>query len=210
MEGSPIHLPAHLIHRLASHGQIEAYATGELLVTEGDLSNSLYVLLSGRLHVFTFGPKGRELVYNVLLPGEFFGEMSLDGEPRSASVRATERSECLVISAQAARATMHAVPEFAECLLVKLIALVRHSTKQVKTIAMDGVYERTVALLDEVAISDGTSLQIPGSITQTEIASRIGATREMVGHVLRDLVRGGYIFKASRKFTIIKPLPKRW
>lgn len=204
-------LPPHLIAMLKGKGNGKRYTAGDVLIEEGEISDTLFILLSGRLNVFTSGAKGRELVYNVLEPGEFFGEMFLDGEPRSASVKAVQASECLAIPGSGLRTLMRAHPELAEYLVVKVISRLRHATRTIKSIAMDGVYKRTVALLDEVAVLDGTLRRIPRSMTQGEIASRIGATREMVNHVMRDLARGGFIQKtATHHIIICKALPRRW
>lgn len=204
-------LPSELLASPALHGEIRHYAAGERVLNEGDLCDALYVLVSGQLTVFTQGPKQRELVYNVLDPGEFFGEMSLDGEARSASVRATIDSECLVIPSERVRALLREEPAFAETLVLKLIGRLRQATGSIRSLALEGVYERTIRLLEETAIADGDVLRIPPGLSQTEIASRIGATREMVNHVMRDLIRGGFIAKhGNKRMSIVKALPRRW
>lgn len=137
--------------------------------------------------------------------------MFLDGEPRSASVRAIIDSECLVIDGEDIRNLIRAHPDFAECVIVKLISRVRHATKTIRSLALHGVYERTVSMLDDVSVTDGGIRRIPSSITQADIAARIGATREMVNHVLRDLTRGGFIAREGRRqMVIVKTLPERW
>lgn len=204
-------LPSELIELLAKQGDLRRFAAEERLIAEGDVSDTLYILVSGQLKVFTHGPKDRELVYNVLEPGEVFGEMFLDGETRSASVKAVVESECLVIAGDRIRDLIRTHPDFAEHLMMKLISRVRQATKTIRSLAMEGVYERTVMLLEEMAVTVDGSRRIPAFITQVYIASRIGATREMVNHVLRDLTRGGFISKEGRRqIIIIKNLPKRW
>jgi CRP/FNR family transcriptional regulator, cyclic AMP receptor protein len=203
-------VPTDLIQLLSRTCGWRSLHAGGLLFEEGDVCNTLYILESGQLKVFTLGSKGRELVYNVLGPGALVGEMFLDGEPRSASVKATEACECLVVPGERMRELLRAHPDFAEFLVINLISRLRNATRKVRSLAMEGVYERTVTLLEEVAIGDGAKRRIPGALTQGEIASRIGATREMVNHVLRDLTRGGFIEKQGHQRLITKPLPKRW
>lgn len=204
-------LSSSLLASPAMRGELRQFASGQHVINEGDRCDALYVLVSGQLTVFTQGPKQRELVYNVLDPGEFFGEMSLDGEARSASVRATIDSECLVIPSERVRALLREEPAFAETLVLKLIGRLRQATGSIRSLALEGVYERTIRLLEETAIADGDVLRIPPGLTQTEIASRIGATREMVNHVMRDLVRGGFIAKhGNKRISIVKALPRRW
>ena len=210
--GSQNQLSQELLDRLSLRGDLRTFARGEVLIREGEVSDSLYILVAGELKVYTSGDKGRELVYNVLRPGEFFGEMFLDGGPRSASVRAVSTSLCVVVGSSAMREFMHAFPEFAECLVLKLIARVRHATQQVRNLAMKDVYERTSALLNELAIiEEGNVRAIGPAVTQQEIADRVGATREMVNHIIRELMRGGFLVRdGRRRMVLAKELPKHW
>lgn len=206
----PSRLPSELIELLAKQGDVRRFSADELLIAEGDVSDTLYLLVSGQLKVFTDGPKDRELVYNVLEPGEVFGEMFLDGETRSASVMSIVDSQCVLIEGDRIRDLIRAHPDFAEYLITKLISRIRQATKAVRSLALESVYERTAALLDDLAITAIGSRRLPAGITQAEIANRIGATREMVNHVLRDLTRGGFIAREGRQIVIVKKLPKRW
>lgn len=200
-----------LLSQLSLGGELRTLARGEVLIREGEVSDSLYVLVAGELKVYTRGDKGRELVYNVLRPGEFFGEMFLDGGPRSASVRAVCTSICVVIGPDKFRDFMRGYPEFAECLVLKLISRVRHATEQLRSLAMKDVYERTSALLNQLAVDEGSVRAIGPAVTQQEIADRIGATREMVNHIFRALVRGGFLVRdGKRRMLLAKELPKHW
>jgi len=204
-------LSEQLLTDLSTRGDIRTFARGQLLIEEGDLSDSLYILVSGELKVFTRDGRGRELIYNVLHPGEMFGELFLDGGPRSASVKAVCTSMCAVIAPDTFQEFMRSYPEFAEFLVLKLIERVRHATEQVKSLAMNGVYERAVALLNELAVDQGNVRAIDQVVTQQEIADRIGATREMVNHILRDLMRGGFVVRdGERRLVLAKALPKHW
>jgi CRP/FNR family cyclic AMP-dependent transcriptional regulator len=200
-----------LLSILSMRGDIRTFARGKLIIEEGEQSDSLYILVSGELKVFTRDRRGRELVYNVLRSGEIFGELFLDGGPRSASVKAVCTSMCAVIAPEKFREFMRSYPEFAEYLVLKLISRVRHATGQVKSLALNGVYERAVALLNELAVEEGSVRTIGHAVTQQEIADRIGATREMVNHILRDLIRGGFVLRdRERRLVLAKALPKRW
>lgn len=200
-----------LLKQLSLRGDLRTFSRGDVLIREGEASDSLYVLVAGELKVYTCGDRGRELVYNVLRPGEFFGEMFLDGGQRSASVRAVCTSLCVVVGPDAFREFMHGYPEFAECLVLKLISRVRHATGQLRSLAMKDVYERTSALLNELAVDDGNVRSIGPAVTQQEIADRIGATREMVNHVIRELLRGGFLVReGKRRIVLVRDLPKHW
>ena len=128
-----------LLAKLSDRGGQRSYARGELLIREGDASTDVYILLAGELRAFTSDEHGRELVYNVMTPGEFFGELSLDGGLRSASVQATHSAICVVVPQSEVRAFLGEYPEFAEALVRKLIARVRVATAQARSLGLDGV-----------------------------------------------------------------------
>lgn len=204
-------LSGNLLRELAASLPVQRFPVGTTLLTEGDSADFLYVLIEGQLKVYSCNSKGREVVYNILEPGEFFGEMMLDGEPRSASVKAVVDSECVLVPGSELSGMLLAHPEFAECLVLTLISRLRNATSKIRGLALDGVYERVAALLADAAVLDGEVLRVPRAFTQLEIATRVGASREMVNHVLRDLVRGGFILKDKQhRMTIVKKLPQRW
>jgi CRP/FNR family cyclic AMP-dependent transcriptional regulator len=200
-----------LLSELALRGELRNFSRNEMLIIEGAASDSLYILMVGQLKVFTRDDKGRELIYGILEPGEFFGEMFLDGGARSASVKANVESQCAVIHHSVVRSFMSSYPEFAECLMMKLTERLRHATQQIKSLGLNDVYQRTITLLNEVALYEEGVRVIPTTLTQQEIADRVGATREMVNHILGDLIRGGFLSKEkNRRMVIIKDLPKHW
>ena len=179
-----------------------------MLFQEGDPSDGLYVLLSGQLKVYAASTDGQEVVYNVLGPGELLGEVALFGGPRSASVRATTNAECLVMQNSVAHELLRTRPEFAAHVFAKLASRARRSTRMARSMALDGVPERVIALLETCAVREGTALRVPAELTQKEIASRIGASREMVHKVIGKLTRGGFLHRDARhRMTILKPLP---
>lgn len=208
--GEPL-LPPSLLAALSVEGRVRHLGAGDVLFHEGDPSDAMYLLLSGRLKVYACGDGGREVVYNELGPGELLGEMLLDGGQRSASVQAMEPSDCLMVDSNDVHGMLRAHPEFAEALVLGLIARLRHATRTIRSMALEGVYERVVGLLQAAAIGKEGHRVVPRSLTQIEIARRVGASREMVNLVLRDLVRGGYIHKdRAHRMTLLKPLPERW
>lgn len=200
-------LSEELLARLSERGDLIAYPRGSRVITEGEVSDALFILVSGRLKVFTQDGKGRELIYNDMGPGEFFGELFLDGGKRSASVAAMEDSRCIRLQNGEIRRFMKSYPEFAERLALTLIQRLRQATAQLKGLALSGVHERTVRLLSQVAVEEDGQRIIPRALTQQEIANRVGATREMVNHIIRTLVRKGFLAKGTdRRLTILKDL----
>lgn len=127
-----------LLAKLSDRGGQRTYARGELLIREGEPSTDVYILLAGELRAFTTDENGRELVFNVMTPGEFFGELSLDGGLRTASVQATHGSICVVVPQAEVRAFLGEYPEFAEALVMSLIARVRRATLQAKSLRLEG------------------------------------------------------------------------
>lgn len=170
----------------------------------------MFVLLSGNLSVFSKDERGREVTYNSLGPGEVFGEMTLDGGMRSASVKAVTQAHCLEVPREDVRDLMRRCPALSEVLLAKLMERLRTSTGQVRSLALDSVFVRTVASINDLAVIDGERRYLPTKVTQKQVATRIGATREMVNHVFRKLVRDGYLVRdASLGLVIARPLPSR-
>jgi len=121
-----------LLAKLSDRGGQRTFARGELLIREGEDSTDVYILLAGELKAFTTDASGNEVVFNVMTPGEFFGELSLDGDVRSASVQATSGAICVVVPQAEVQAFLGEYPEFALALVMKLIARVRKATLQVK------------------------------------------------------------------------------
>lgn len=207
----PKSLPPELLAQLAKCGELRVFARNEQLISEGEPSDALYVLVSGELKVFTQDGKGRELVYNVLQAGELFGELFLDGDVRSASIRAITEARCIIVDQALAHGLIRSYPAFAEFLLFQLIGRLRRATELCKHLGLSDVFARTVALLAQSAVMEDGVRFVPSSLTQQEIADRVGATREMINHVIGDLIRGGYLARDDkRRLLVVKPLPRRW
>lgn len=204
----PDQLPPDLLQLLAQRGDVKRVRRGASLVEEGDAAESLFILLSGRLNVFTRDDRGREVIYNELAPGEILGEMFLDGGARSASVRAVTDVECVEVRGSHLREFMRAYPEFSETLVVKLIERLRRATTQIRSLALDDVFDRTVHQINELAVQDHGVRYLPTEVTQQQIASRIGATREMVNRVFRKLIGRGHLVRHARGLAIPSEIPR--
>lgn len=205
------HLALLLLEHLSDTCARHFFEAGDVIFEEGDLSDSMYVLVLGRLKVYSTEASGREVVHNTLHSGSVFGETFLDFGPCSTSVKATEPSECLRIDRPQLNALMRTHPHISECLILHVIARLRHATGKVRALAFDGVYERVTTVLDEAAVEDEFGRHIPRHFTQAEIASHVGASREMVNHILRDLIQGGFILRdRQHQMTLVRPLPKHW
>ena len=139
LDGDGSKISPELLARLSDRGGQRTYARGELLIREGEASTEVYILLAGELKAYTCDENGRELVYNVMTPGEFFGELSLDGGLRSASVQATHSSICVVVAQAEVESFLGEYPEFAKALVMKLISRLRALTTRVRHLGLDGI-----------------------------------------------------------------------
>jgi len=187
------------------------YPAHAILINEGDATDSLYILLSGRVKVYSTNPEGKEVVIATHGAGEYIGELSLDGGVRSASVMTLEPTTCSVVSGSRLRDFIAAHPDFASHLIHKLIRSVRQATESVKSLALEDVYERVVRLLNDLSdpTSDGRR-QLRERLTQQAIADRVGASREMVSRIFKDLSTGGYIDLSGDRIVIAKKPPAAW
>jgi CRP/FNR family transcriptional regulator, cyclic AMP receptor protein len=204
-------LPAGLLERLAGHGNVRAFPAHAILINEGDRSDSLYIVLTGRVKLYSSADNGREIVLTMLTPGQYFGELSLDGAPRSLSAQTLEATRCCVIAGDELRAFLAAEPDFALHLTHKLMRMVRRLTEQVKSLALQGVYERIVRLLMELSDEAGNERVLRYKLTQQDIADRVGSSREMVNRIMKELAAGGYVATDdAHRLVIRRKLPAAW
>ena len=199
------------LHSLSAHAKLQSYPRNKIVVHEGDRTDSVYVIHSGRVKVFLYGRNGKEIDLNVLGPGEYFGEMVLDAGPRSASVMTLEASQFFIIPQPVFREFVIKHPEFAMRLIKTLIHRARGLLNNVRSLASLDVYGRVARLLLDLAAEDEDGkLVILGKLTKQEIANRVGASREMISRVFKDLSTGGYIELEKGRIVIAKSLPGHW
>jgi CRP/FNR family cyclic AMP-dependent transcriptional regulator len=214
--GRPAKFPSFLgmadveLESLSEHAKLQSYPRNKIVVHEGDRTDSVYVIHSGRVKVFLYGKNGKEIDLNVLGPGEYFGEMVLDSGPRSASVMTLEPSQFFIIPQAVFRDFVIKHPEFAMRLIKMLIYRTRGLLNNVRSLASLDVYGRVARLLLELAVEENGQLVILGKLTKQEIANRIGASREMISRVFKDLSTGGYIEQQKERIVIAKSLPGHW
>ena len=203
-------LPQALIEKISGPALVRTYAKHAIIVSEGDETDSLYVLLSGRAKVFVSDENGREVQLNQLGAGEYFGEVTLDGGPRSASVMALEDCRCAVVRRAELTAFLERNPEFGLHVVRKLAHRVRALTDNVRNLALMDVYGRVARLLLELAEEREGRLVVKEPLTQKDIASRVGCSREMISRIFSDLADGGYVRKEDRQLVIMRKPPPRW
>ncbi len=184
----------------------QRFKRGEALVAQGQKSDALYILLTGRARVMTSDSRGREVILATLAPGDYLGEMSIiDNQPHSATVRAEVQTDVLMLG----RA------EFARCLtenasmsLVVMRGLVkrlRHADRKIESLALLDVYGRVAHALLDFAVSDTQGQRvIKEKISRQDLAKMVGASREMVSRVMKDLEERGFIEALPNGATLLK------
>jgi CRP/FNR family transcriptional regulator, cyclic AMP receptor protein len=181
------------------------FRRGEIIVEHGKKSNALFILLTGRARVLTSDSRGREVILAVLHPGNYVGEMSLiDNEPHSATVRAEVQTDMLILG----RA------EFARCLpensslsyaiMRGLVTRLRSADRQIESLALLDVYGRVARSLLDMAEDDGDIKIIRNKVSRQDMAKIVGASREMVSRVMKDLEDRGMVETQENGSVIIK------
>jgi CRP/FNR family cyclic AMP-dependent transcriptional regulator len=198
------------IATLADAATVRTFARNAIVMTEGERSDSLYVVLSGRVKVYVSDEHGKDLVLNVQGPGEYFGELALDEGPRSTSVMTLEPCKLAVIANDVLREFLTGHPEAAVQLVRGLIGRVRRATESLKDLAQLDVYGRVAKLLLELAREADGRLVIDQRLTHQDIADRVSASREMVSRILKDLTTGGYLANEGGRIVIQRRPPRAW
>jgi CRP/FNR family cyclic AMP-dependent transcriptional regulator len=195
-------LPENQLVLLTSSVTRKRIPRGTAIIAAGDVTDSLYVVIAGRLKVMMSDDEGREVILSILGPNEFFGEMGLiDDHPRSASVVAIEPCELLTLSKRDFKKCLQDNFEMAMTVMRGLVKRLREADQKIGSLALMDVYGRVARLLLEMSeIVDGQKV-VTKKLAKQDIAKMIGASREMVSRVMKDLqaagsieVRAGLIF----------------
>ncbi len=201
-----------LLGPLARRGTVHTYRKDVILIDEGDQGDTIYIILAGLVKAFSTDPvRDREITYGSYGPGEYVGELGLDGRPRSASVQTLERTVCVAVTRVGLEAHIAEYPAFAFELLAKVIGRARAATLSARTMALNDVYGRVKLLLESQAEQPGGDgwWQL-AAITHREIAARVGCSRAMVSRVWKDLETGGHVMATGSGLRLRLPLPPRW
>jgi len=203
--------PEHELERLQNVSTIRRLKKSTNLIVAGDESHAAYVLLSGTATAFTSSDDGNEFIVNSFQAGDFFGELGvLDQSARTASIVTTSDCECLVIPRAELIRAIESEPKVASAIISTLVTRIRDMTEDVSCLALMDVYSRIVRVLKSESIPDEEGIMRTGPMTHQELANRVGASREMISKILKDLKKGGYIDTTDKRIVISKPLPDRW
>jgi CRP/FNR family transcriptional regulator, cyclic AMP receptor protein len=199
------------LRTVALQGLERRYRKGTILIQEGEPGGSLYFIISGTLRAYSASSDGQEFTFGYYGPGEYMGEMSLDGDPRSASVIVESAATCRIVTRATLEQCIAADPSITFLLMAKCIRLVRALSMRARDLALNDAYGRLVKLLRDgaVAQADGT-LWMPAALTQEQLAQQVGCSRTMVTKLLGDLVKGGYIRQDEKRWRLLRTLPPKW
>ena len=166
---------------------------GSMIMAEGGRVDSLYIVISGRLKVMMGEADGKEVILSILGPGEMFGEMGLiDENPRSATVLAIEPCELLAVTRQAFNKFLAENTEMAMTVIRVLVRRLRAADRKIGSLAMLDVYGRVARLLLDMSEEVNGQRVVAKRLPKQDIAKMIGASREMVSMVMKDLEMNGY------------------
>ncbi len=182
------------------------FKRGELIVEQGKKSNALFIILTGRARVITTDARGREVILASMAPGDYIGEMSLiDNEPHSASVRAEVQTDVLMLGRVEFARCLPENTSMAYAVMKGLVQRLRHADRKIESLALMDVYGRVArALIEASTTGDDGQGFIRDKVSRQDLAKMVGASREMVSRVMKDLEERGYIETQANGSVLIK------
>jgi CRP/FNR family transcriptional regulator, cyclic AMP receptor protein len=198
------------VTRLAELARTHRYGKEHVIFNEGDPGTALYMIVTGRVKISQSSPDGKERTLALLGPGDVFGELALlDGGPRSADAVVAEDSELRVIPRQEFLTFVTEQPQVAMSLLMVLSQRLRHTNLLVHDAAFFDVRARLARILLELAraepkMGSGPALVCP-QLTQSELASMVGVTRESINKWLRYYERSGTVTRRRGRLVVLDP-----
>jgi CRP/FNR family cyclic AMP-dependent transcriptional regulator len=196
-------LPEEQLAKVARVARYRRVPRSTPIVHAGDPTDSLYVLVNGSIKVMNTNEEGREVILSILGPGEFFGEMGMiDGSPRSATVVSIEACEVITIAKEDFGRVLSENYEIALHIMKSLVQRLREADRKIENLALLDVYGRVGKLLLEFSeLRDGQRV-VMRKLTKQDIAKMVGASREMVSRVMKDLETQGY-FRTEGNIIVI-------
>ena len=184
--------------------QHRSFPRNAFILRAGEETDALYLILSGRVKVLIPDEEGHEVILAVLGPNDFFGEMGLlDDQPRSASVETLEPCETVRLSKAGFTNLIKDNFELAMLIIRSLVKRLREADRKIESLALIDVYGRVARLLLEMAVNVDGKWVVEHAPPKQEIARMIGASREMVSRVVKDLERKGLIRAEKRRIYVL-------
>lgn len=181
------------------------FKRGETIVEQGKKTNALFILLNGRARVMAADSRGREVILATLRPGDHIGEMSLiDNETHSATVRTEVQTDVLMLGRAEFARCLPENTSMAYAIMRGLVQRLRHADRKIESLALLDVYGRVARALLEFAVEEGGVQIIREKVSRQDVAKMVGASREMVSRVMKDLEERGYIQTQEDGSTLIQ------
>lgn len=198
------------LENLMTRAPVRRYRSRTMLMEKGDEAHALYVVISGHVRIFADDGNDKEITLNELVPGEYFGELALlEDEPRCASAVTTVDSQLLMISKADFQHFLVSTPNAAFGMIRDLSRKVRALSRDVERLALRDVYGRLSDVLNERAKEEQGRL-ITDALTQRDLASLVGSSRETISRIFKELKSGGYIALDGKRIVLNRRLPERW
>ncbi len=195
------------IHELTNVAKRRAFRSGEAIFHRDDPGQVLYVIKEGKVKICLISPDGQEISLVVFGKGECFGELALlDGLPRSADAIALEKVECYTLQRSDFHNAIMKNPKIAIQVLEVLSRRLRSTDQQVEDLIFLDVYGRVAKKLLELSEAHGArvdeGIRIDVRLTQQELASMVGASRESVNKVMGYFTDKKYISTDKHRITL--------
>jgi len=200
------------LEAISAQAREVVFKKNAVVMTEGDVGESMYVIKNGSVKVFVSDADGKELILYHQDSGSVVGDIALlDDAPRSASVTAMEATTALMISKQRFLDLLREKPEMSIGVIRSLTQRLREATEGSRRLALDNVYQRLTDKLTELKVTDSTGQDhLPRKFSHQELGNMIGASREMVGKVMAELIKGEYVEIDDGIIYLRKKFPKNW
>lgn len=198
------------IEELVAFASVRRYKARTVIMEKGDSANAVYIILDGHVRIFAQGDEDKEVTLNELGAGQYFGELALiTDEPRCASAVTTCDTRLLMVPKPQFKEFLATTPDAALRMIHCLAGKVRELTRDVERLALQDVYGRVVSILSERAV-ESEGRRVTGPLTQQELANLVGASREMISRIFKDLKKGDYIALDGKRIVLKRELPARW
>ena len=182
------------------------FKRGESIVEQGKQSNALAIILTGRARVIATDARGREVILATMHPGDYIGEMSLiDNEPHSATVMAEIQTDALILGRAEFARCLPENDSMAYAVMKGLVQRLRHADRKIESLALMDVYGRVARALLEFSVADvdGNAV-IRDKVSRQDLAKMVGASREMVSRVMKDIEERGFIETRADGSVLVK------
>jgi CRP/FNR family transcriptional regulator, cyclic AMP receptor protein len=196
-------VPEQSLQAIARVAMMRRVARNATIVHAGDRTDFVYLILSGSLKVLVSDEEGREVILSMLGPGELFGEMGvLDDNPRSANVAAVTPCDLVIIAKHDFKRYLQENFEVSHYIMRNLVARLRKADRKIESLALMDVYGRVARLLLDMAETVNGEQVVTRKISKQDIAKMIGASREMVSRVMKDLQVQGLIEETDGRIVL--------